>query len=140
MNIQCAVQHGTVIGRHVLAVQTIRGNQVGVACHRITTRHAQVHVVVLAAAEPLVEPTCRDQAIAAVHHAPVHADEVSTEQVQVRLLARRLEPLANLLAVHVDVSMAAIDEPAVGRPGEAGEPGFDGSRFETIVRVEKHNV
>ncbi len=60
--------------------------------------------------------------------------------MQVRLLTRRLEPLANLLAVHVDVSMAAIDETAVRRPGEAGEPGFDGSRFEAIVRVEKHDV
>ena len=66
----------------------------GVAGNRISLRHAQVQVVVLASTQRLVEATDGDQAGAAVHHGSVHRDEVAAKQVLVRNIARRLEAFA----------------------------------------------
>jgi hypothetical protein len=129
-----------VVGRHVLAVQPVRRDQIRITGHRIQVRHSQVHVVVFAAAKLLVEGAGRQQAIAPVHHGRVHADEVASEQLHVRRFPRRLETLPDLASIAVDIAMPTVDEAALRRAAETGKTGGDRMRFQSIVRVEKHHV
>ena len=139
MDVERAAQHARPIGRHVAAVQPVCGYEIRIAGHRKPARHAQIHVVVLAPPQPFVESARRDQQVTPVHHRRVHGDEVPAQQLRIGRVARGLESLADLAAVLVDVAMPAVDESAVGRTMETGEPRFDGAWLEPIVGVEKHD-
>jgi hypothetical protein len=126
-----------MIRRHVLTVQPVRRDEIRITGHWKTPRHPKVHVIVLASAQLFVEPTYRNQQVAAVHDRTVHPDEVTAEQLHVRRFARRLEALTDRPPVRIDVAVTAVHEPAVRRTSETGDPGFDRGRFQAIVRIEK---
>lgn len=70
----------------------------------------------------------------------MHADEVALEQLQVRGFARRLESLAGPVAVAIDETMAAVNQPAFRHASKTRQARFDGARAESVIGVQKDDV